>query len=190
MHLWRHNRICMSHQERTRDLQRQFNALGKRIAAGDESELLLWIIPAQLAGCHRPLRYNTLYGGSARSLDVRATPLVMQWASRMRASGIRSIMCLMSDEEVAFYSKLDLGAPNLLAFYVKQGFCVASVPWKDPAHVRTDPTALRAKERAVCDKALIEFDALPKPVLLHCSAGVDRSSPVAQHIRQHRTGDA
>ena len=31
-------------------------------------------------------------------------------------------------------------------------------------------------------EALQAFDNLPKPVLLHCSAGIDRSSPVAAFI--------
>jgi protein tyrosine/serine phosphatase len=63
---------------------------------------------------------------------------------------------------------------------------VASIPWKDPAHVRTDPVALRRKEQDVSAEALGRFDALPKPVLLHCSAGIDRSSPVAAFIREQR----
>jgi hypothetical protein len=38
---------------------------------------------------------------------------------------------------------------------------------------------------------LLAFDPLPKPVLLHYSAGIDRSSPVAAHIHSRRgRGDA
>jgi protein tyrosine/serine phosphatase len=29
------------------------------------------------------------------------------------------------------------------------------------------------------------FQRLPKPVLLHCSAGIDRSSPVAAFLSEH-----
>lgn len=172
------------------DLKHQFKTLGKRIEAGDESELLLWIIPSQLACCHRPLRHNRLYGGSARNLDSSATPLVLDWARAVRACGIRSIICLMSENELAFYERLDLQAMNLLEFYRAQGFEVVSIPWKDPAYVRIDPAALREKERQVSVQALSSFDALPKPALLHCSAGIDRSSPVAAYIRSKRSNDA
>lgn len=167
-------------------LQQQFRALGRRIESGDESELFFWIIPGLLAGCHRPLRHNALYGGSARNLDAQAGPLVLEWAERMRTDGFRSILCLMSREEVNFYSRLDLHAPDLLVFYEEQGFVVASIPWKDPAHVRRSVADLRVKEAEVCKEALAAFDRLPKPVLLHCSAGVDRSSPVALFLIQHR----
>ena len=177
----------MSNTEFVADLKRKFKALGRRIGEGDESELLLWVIPSLLACCHRPLRHNPLYGGSARHLDSAATPLVHNWAHRVRADGIRSIICLMSEEELVFYKRLDLQAESLLEFYRAQGFAVASIPWKDPAHIRSDPEALRKKERQVSVEALRSFDVLAKPVLLHCSAGIDRSSPVAAYIRSQRS---
>jgi hypothetical protein len=104
----------------------------------------------------------------------------------MKESGIRGIICLMSREEVALYARLDLGAADLLQFYMNEGFEVASIPWKDPAHVRSDPVALRKKEKQVSEAALAQFDRLPKPVLLHCSAGIDRSAPIAAFIRERR----
>lgn len=176
----------MSNTEFVADLKSQFKALGRRIEEGDESELLLWVIPSLLACCHRPLRHNRLYGGSAWHLDSGATPLVHDWARRVRAYEIRSIICLMSEQELEFYKRLDLQAESLLEFYRAQGFVVASIPWKDPRHVRSDPEALREKEHQVSVEALRRFDALAKPVLLHCSAGIDRSSPVAAYIRSQR----
>jgi hypothetical protein len=170
-----------------RELQHKFKALGDQIEKGDESELLFWVIRSQLACSHRPLRHNRLYGGSLRNLDVDATNLVKQWVGRVRADGIRSIICLMSADELKLYDRLDLGAGNLMDFYARQGFSVAKIPWEDPAHIRRDLKALQAKEQEVCKQALQQFDALPKPVLLHCSAGIDRSSPVAAFIRQYRT---
>jgi protein-tyrosine phosphatase len=107
----------------------------------------------------------------------------------MKKQGFKSIISLMSEDEVAFYAKLELGATDLLDFYRKQGFEVAAIPWKDPAHVRSNPSALKAKEAKVCRQAIQDFDRLPKPVLLHCSAGVDRSSPVLAYIAKFRGGN-
>jgi hypothetical protein len=169
-----------------RTLRGELKGLGRKMEQGDESELLIWVIPEKLACAHRPLRHNRLYGGSLRNLAEAATGLLFDWASRVREYGIKSIISLMSSEELALYSRLKLGAEDLLAFYRSQGFEVASIPWKDPAHVRRDPKALLAKERQVSVEALRYFDSLPKPVLLHCSAGIDRSSPVAAYIRSQR----
>ncbi|HZR03565.1 MAG TPA: hypothetical protein VFA81_10390 [Burkholderiales bacterium] len=94
----------------------------------------------------------------------------------------------MSEEELALYERLNLGEKNLLEFYRAQGFQVASVPWKDPAHLRVNPTALRDKQRQISRAALSSFDALQKPVVLHCSAGIDRSAPVAAYIYSQRCG--
>lgn len=169
------------------DLKRKFRALGDRIEAGDESQLLIWVIPSKLACSHRPLRHNRLYGGSIRNLDAGASSLVMRWVDRIVEEGIRSVICLMSDQEVQLYSQLELGASNLLELYRKRGLEVASIPWKDPRHVRRDLIKLRQKEAKVSADALREFDNLTKPVLLHCSAGIDRSSPVAAFIRERRS---
>lgn len=172
------------------ELRRAFRDLGRRIEAGDESELLIWIIPSHLACSHRPLRHNRLYGGSLRNIDEAAAPLVVEWAKRIREEGIRSVICLMSQEEVALYARLDLEASDLLQFYRNEGFEVASIPWKDPAHVRANAAALRKKERQISEEALVQFDKLRKPVLLHCSAGIDRSAPVAAFIRDKRSENA
>ena len=187
------HKVAVPHPEQTaqryeaivRELQQKFRDLGRRIKEGDESQLHIWIIPDVLAGCHRPLRHNRLYGGSARSLDAQAAPLAIAWARHMKGQGFRSIISLMSDEEVALYSRLELDAADLLEFYKKQGFVVASIPWKDPAHVRTDPRALKAKEISVSREAIRALNDLPKPILLHCSAGEDRSAPVLAFIAEN-----
>jgi hypothetical protein len=167
-------------------LRRRFKELGRRIEAGDETSLLIWLIPGTFACAHRPLRHNRLYGGSVRNLDATATPLVVDWSKKVLEQGIRSIICLMSQEEVALYARLELGARDLPAFYRQSGFEVAWIPWRDPAHVRADPKALRKKQDKVSEEALRHFDVLPKAVLLHCSAGIDRSAPVATFIQARR----
>ncbi len=156
--------------------------MGRRIEAEDDSELLFWVLPGQLACSHRPLRYNRYYGGSLRNLDPEAAPLVIEWAARIRSEGIKSIICLMNPKEVGFYGGLDLGANDLIEFYRAQGFDVCWLPWEDPAHSKADKAVKRRSLAENREKAIAAFRDLPKPVLLHCSAGEDRSAPVAAYI--------
>jgi hypothetical protein len=175
-------------EQRSKDIAGQLRALGRKIANGDDSTLVVWVIAGQLACAHRPLRYHPRYGGSGRNLAADASPLVFEWADRIRAVGIRSILCLMHDKELGYYACLDLAASDLMAFYREAGFGVCRVPWEDPAHSKTDVAAIRRKLVQVRVQAFEAFDQLAKPVLLHCSAGEDRSSPVAAYIHYRRTG--
>ncbi len=75
---------------------------------------------------------------------------------------------------------------NLVAFLQHEGFRLCSLPWEDPAHSKTDPSAKRAKLEQIRRDALEAYDRLPKPVLLQCSAGIDRSAPVAAYVWQKR----
>lgn len=169
-------------ERRAREIAQQMKALGRRIEAGDESELLIWILPCVLACSHRPLRHNPLFGGSGRNLAPEATPLLHEWILRIREAGIRSILCLMHDKELAYYSKLELGTRDLIEFYREQGFETRRVPWEDPAHSKTNQASIAKTLLRVQQQALREFRAMAKPVLLQCSAGRDRSAPVAAFI--------
>ncbi len=162
-------------------------ALGRRLEAGDDSELLVWVIPDQLACAHRPLRHNRLYGGSASNLAPDATSLVFDWVEIIQILSIKSIICLMHRDELPHYARLDLGAANLIEFYKLRGFEVCHIEWRDPRHSKTDPAMIEYKKKQVRRQALEAYDGLPKPVLLHCSAGIQRSAPVAAYIWQNRT---
>ena len=163
-------------------IRESLNRLGTQIESGDESQLVVWVIELNLACCHRPLRHNRLYGGSARFLDPAAKPLIEAWMAEILRLGFRSVLCLMSQEEVEFYRRIAFGGMDLLEYYEHSGLRVSNIPWKDPHHVRSDRTALQKKTEEVSKMALVEYHKLPKPVLLHCSAGIDRSAPVAGYI--------
>ena len=169
-------------ENKTRDIRLEMSALGHRLEQGDSSQLLCWVIPGQLACAHRPLRHHPLYGGSKISLPPAATNLVRDWAKEIMASGIRSIISLMHDRDLACYASLDLGTTSLLHYYENLGLQIAHIPWEDPHHKKSTLAEKRRTYLRVREEALSAYERLPKPVLLQCSAGIDRSSPVAAFI--------
>jgi len=170
-------------QSKAHWLKGELTSLAKRICNGDESELLVWVIPEVLACAHRPLRYHHKFGGRGRCLPADATPEVYNWVQRVKQCEISSIICLMDSREIKHYSKLALNSKDLIEFYKISGFAVRHIPLNDPAHrPHSDSDSFRENLIRVKKEALAAFCTLPKPVLLHCSAGIDRSSPVAAFI--------
>lgn len=163
------------------DLQR----IRSQISAGNESELLLWVLPGRLACSQRPLRDDQRFGGRGRQLPPEARSAVMRWVRRVvQEDGIRSIICLMHSKELRYYDDLELDPDGLLGFYERSGILVRHLPWADPAHARGTQERLRllGQVEQIKTKALAAFRELPEPVLVQCSAGIDRTAPVAAYI--------
>ena len=160
--------------------------LRRRLESGDDSDLLVWVIPKALAITQRPLRHHRLYGGSGLPIPADAKPLILDWIAGVRLAGIASIISFMHDRDLRCYRDIDLGGRDLVAFLQHEGFTVRALPWEDPAHGKTDPSVKKAKLEQVRKAALEAYDALPKPVLLQCSAGIDRSAPVAAFLWSKR----
>lgn len=172
-----------------RHVRNELQRIRQQIAAGDESEIVVWIILCQLACAQRPLRDHPQFGGSGRSLPPEARPAVVKWVERINQLGIRSIICLMHHKELRHYDSLELDPDGLLGFYRNQGFYVCHLPWPDPAHARTPEERLSRQQQVerIKREALAAFEELPKPVLLHCSAAIDRTTPVAAYITYQRS---
>jgi len=169
--------------QKANELREALATLGRRLRSGDDQELLVWVIPDALACAHRPLRHHPQFGGSGRDLPPEDAPEIQKWVDQVKGAGIRSIISLMHPKELRHYAQLDLGAEDLIALYLKSGFEVRHIPWEDPAHLPPSGCFSFQEELArIQTEALRAFDELPKPVLLHCSAGIDRSSPVAAYI--------
>jgi protein-tyrosine phosphatase len=164
--------IACQIRKRGRDLENNYK---------HDENLLVWVIWKDLSCAHRPLRYHPLYGGSGKNLSVDATPYVIDWAETIFLLGIKSIICLMHQKDIDYYKALDLDAPNLIEFY-KKFFEVQHIPWEDPQHSKTNKNLIGKKLKQVRQDALRAYNVLQKPVLIHCSAGVDRSAPVAAYI--------
>lgn len=98
------------------------------------------------------------------------------WVEGVRRAGIRSIIWLLR-EELALYDPLRLHPEGLLGYYRTCGFNVRHVPVKD---FETPPLTAGELERVA--EASRE---LPKPVLVHCSAGISRTGAAVSFLVAH-----
>lgn len=164
-------------------IRTQLRALGESLQAGDDSNLVVWVLEGVLACAQRPLRRHPVFGGR-KPLAPEARNAVIEWVGRIVAMGFASIICLSHEKELKYYMPLRLHPDGLLGFYRTSGLEVEHLGWPDPAHAET-PTE-RERRMALVDRISVEasdaFERMPKPVLLHCSSGIDRSPPVAAFI--------
>jgi hypothetical protein len=181
-------RMDKPYRAKTKELQRQLSDLGVRLRTRDDSRLLVWVIPEQLACAHRPLRKHPDYDGSQVDLPPDAAPLVLQWVRRIKDEGIQSVVAIMGDRELDHYDLTAIGVSGLLELYEREGLRVRRIDWQDPAHTAVSVGLSYDEQLQQARTAALEaFDTLPKPVLIHCSSGIQRSSPVAAFIFAHRS---
>ena len=114
-----------------------------------------WVLPELLAKSPRP-GYPGREGTSKEVVD--------EWIENVRAMGVRSIICFLSDHQLAFYSDLPSG---LIQYYRDAGFDVAHIPEDDYKSPPLSEEGVRESVAAV--------ERLEKPVLVHCSAGLART---------------
>ena len=156
--------------------------LAYHLESGDESQLIYWITQNGLGLTVRPLRRHPRYALGRSMLPAEVRPLVDEWITLVQVENIRSILSLMHDADLACYSLLGFRNESLLDHLIDAGFHVASCPYEDPHYKKSSLLEKRTTLHKVRKQALVAFRQLPKPVLIMCSSGIDRSAPVAAFI--------
>ena len=122
-----------------------------------------WVVPIKLARSSRPGWWD----------DRPVAAVVPEWTGRVRQMGVRSIVCLLTQAELKkYYGREGL---DLLQRYSEAGFVIAHVPVGDE---KTPPMSPRDLQRLA--KAAKNF---PAPILVHCSAGVDRTGCAVEFLK-------
>lgn len=134
--------------------------------------MLEWVVGGNLVRGRRPG-----YTGEKGTPVLRAS--VDQWLTEVKALGIRSVICLLADDQLTLYDDIPGG---LVPYYEAGGLQVAHVPARDHKSPPLSSDQL--------DAVWHHYQRLPKPVLVHCSAGVDRTGSAVAHIKAKLRGES
>lgn len=95
------------------------------------------------------------------------------WIKEAKELGIASIICLLGEDQLNFYEDLPGG---LVSYYRSFGFAVEHVPALD----HQDPPLSDYD----LERIWSAYQSLEKPVLIHCSAGIDRTGMAVEQIQK------
>lgn len=150
--------------------------------AGDPLPRLSWAVPRVLAITQRPLRTHPIYGGSRRDYPPEARSDLDAWIMDLLRQGVRSVIVLTSNRELGHYAAPTRYSGGLLSLYRDAGLEVLHLPADDPAHDLTARAAFDAAVEELSEVVSQAVSTLSTPAVMHCSAAIDRSPPVAARV--------
>ena len=117
------------------------------------------------------LAYSPRPGYPTKAVDIVTLNTTMRlWKEK----GIKSIICLLSDEEIGeYYEVINY---DLIGFYKKNGFEVFHMSIAD---FKKPPVSLEQFE-----VIFQEQNSLTQPILVHCGAGQDRSGTTVAYLEE------
>jgi len=124
------------------------------------------VVPEMLLRGCRP-------GYPSKDVDAKT---VDAWIAEANEAKVRTILCLLDDAQLEYYRQV--GAGGLLSRYHAAGFAVIHRPVAD--HQRP------AVSDELLQRIAADFLAAELPLLIHCSAGMDRTGAVIEYLA-HKT---
>ena len=127
-----------------------------------------WVIKGTLARSERP-------GYPSRYVEKNIVLLSIQY---WKSHGIRSVICLMTSDEFLYYPYPD---GDLLDLYHANDLIACIIPIENHKEHPLDESEMHAVWKA--------YQAVEKPVIIHCSAGKDRTGAAVQLILEKRSAN-
>ena len=130
----------------------------------EELYLPQWVIEGVLAQSQRP----------GYPVDRPSRRKVQEWAYIVLDMGIKSVLCILDYTQLDHYDRLNLKGGGLFGYYRSLGLKVE--------HVYAEDYKIPPLNIGELEAALVAFQRLEKPVLIHCSAGKDRTGAAIVYI--------
>src|SRR5215470_11029317 len=128
-----------------------------------------WAIDGKLARGPRP----GFWMGHARV----PKKTVDAWINAAKKLGIRSVICLITENQLRVYEKLPT---DLIPYYQSHGLKAMHIP----CSCGQRPPLSKSEFKEVWKT----YKRFQKPVLIHCSAGVSRTGAAVSHLKRSLSG--